>query len=297
MEKLTTSVFKERQTETVRASFASKWLKHFVEWKISSIEPSGYQQDVEHEEAQFSSHRRSVVSSAVSDNSHPVPWQDCRRDFLWGLLRLSPKLKRLLHKVQCESSVAVVGRWTEVRQRVFVEKEYCNFRVDDVPVSSPFTRMNQCGQWDLPFWFQFKCRRSCPSWHLYKFRCLVHRFSGNKGAGLENTRIAEMFLRGIAIWVSPLPIFLCSEIERISRRIFWFVCSDHASAISALAFGFQRSLLVGFCGISTLSSIESWCVVGEKEHGKETCVFRQHFCFVMVKLVRSEWWSWVRYWK
>ena len=51
----------------------SKWLKHFVEWKISSIEPSG----CEHKEVQFSSHRRSVVLSTVSDNSHPLPWEDC----------------------------------------------------------------------------------------------------------------------------------------------------------------------------------------------------------------------------
>ena len=87
-------------------------------------------------------------------------------------------------------------------------------------------------------------------------------------------------------WDSPLPIFPCSEFQRISQRIFWLVCSDHASAVSALALCFQRSLLLGFFGISTLSSIESWCVVGEKEHGKETCVFRQHFSFVIPM------WSW-----
>ena len=83
--------------------------------------------------------------------------------------------------------------------------------------------------------------------------------------------------KALPSWASPLPIFPCSEIQRISRRIFWFVCSDHASAVSALALCFQRSLLLGFFGISALSSIQSWCVVGEKEHGKETCMFRQHF--------------------
>ena len=37
---------------------------------------------------------------------------------------------------------------------------------------------------------------SCPSWHLHQFWWLVYRFSRNKGAGLENTGIAEMFMRG-----------------------------------------------------------------------------------------------------
>ena len=57
---------------------------------------------------------------------------DCRRDFLGGLHRLSPKLKRFWYMAECESSVVFVGRWSELRQRVFVEKEYCNLRVDDV---------------------------------------------------------------------------------------------------------------------------------------------------------------------
>ena len=129
----------------------SKWLKHFVEWKISSIEPSGCQQDVEHEEAQFSSHRRSVVTFAVSDNSHPVPWEDCWRDFLGGLPRVSPKLKRLLHKVQCESSVDFVGWWSELRQRVSVEKQYCNLRVDDIIQFLHILHGWINVQWDLPF--------------------------------------------------------------------------------------------------------------------------------------------------
>ena len=63
-----------------------------------------------------------------------------------GRHRLSRKLKRLLHMPECESSVVFVGRWSELRQRVFVEKEYCNFGVGDVPVSSPFARMNVCVQ-------------------------------------------------------------------------------------------------------------------------------------------------------
>ena len=168
--------------------YTSKWLKHFVEWKISSIEPSGYQQDVEHEEVQFSSHRRSVVTSAVSDNSHPVPWEDCWRDFLGGLPRVSPKLKRFLHKVQCESSVAFVGWWSELRQRVSVEKEYCNLRVDDVIqfLHTLHGWINVCNE-ICPF--ECGSRRSCPCWHLDQFRWFVHRFSGNKGAGLKNTRI------------------------------------------------------------------------------------------------------------
>ena len=48
-----------------------------------------------------------------------------------GRHRLSPNLKRLWHMAECESSVASVGRWSGLRQRVFVEKEYCNLRVDD----------------------------------------------------------------------------------------------------------------------------------------------------------------------
>ena len=99
--------------------------------------------------------------------------------------------------------------------------------------------------------------------------------------------------KALPSWASPLPIFLCSEFQRISQRIFWLVCSDHASAVSALARCFQRSLLLGFCGISALSLIQSWCVVGEKEHGKETCMFLQHFFFVisMWSWLGSEWWS------
>ena len=93
--------------------------------------------------------------------------------------------------------------------------------------------------------------------------------------------------KALPSWASPLPIFLCSEFQRISQRIFWLVCSDHASAVSALARCFQRSLLLGFCGISALSLIQSWCVVGEKEHGKETCMFLQHFFFVISM------WSWL----
>ena len=115
LEKLTTSVFKERQTETVRASFAkgsslcpqsnqdgrgrtnirrSVW-STLQNGRSQALNHQVAQQDVEHEEVQFSSHRRSVVSSAVSNNSHSVPWEDCRRDFLGGLPRVSPKLKRL----------------------------------------------------------------------------------------------------------------------------------------------------------------------------------------------------------
>ena len=54
----------------------SKWLKHLVERKISSIEPSGCAARRGTWRSSIWSHRRSVVSSAVSDNSHPVPW-DC----------------------------------------------------------------------------------------------------------------------------------------------------------------------------------------------------------------------------
>ena len=54
-----------------------------------------------------------------SDNSHPVPWEDCRRDFLGGLLRLSPKVRATLAqgsnaKVQLPLSVG----GPELRQRV-----------------------------------------------------------------------------------------------------------------------------------------------------------------------------------
>ena len=99
---------------------------------------------------------------------------------------------------------------------------------------------------------------------------------------MENTRIAENVHEGKAL---PSGFHHCqfSVVQNSKEflRIFWLMCSDNASAVSVLASCFQRSLLLGFSGISTLSSIESWCVVGEKEHGKETCVFRQHFCFVI----------------
>ena len=57
--------------------------------------------------------------------------------------------------------------------------------------------------------------------------------------------------------------------------IFWFVCSDHALAVSALAFCFQQSLLLGFSGISTLSSIESVSLVKRN-------MARKHACFVNI---------------
>ena len=78
----------------------SKWLTHYVEWKISSIEPSGCQQDVEHEEAQFSSHmkKRRLIGFAVSDNSHPVPWELwlCRTGFLGRATSSLSKVKATL---------------------------------------------------------------------------------------------------------------------------------------------------------------------------------------------------------
>ena len=65
----------------------------------------------------------------------------------------------------------------------------------------------------------FECgsRRSCPSWHLHQFRWLVHRFSGNKGAGLENTRIAEMFMRWIAIWFHHCQFSLVQKSKNFSE--------------------------------------------------------------------------------
>ena len=66
------------------------------------------------------------------------------------------------------------------------------------------------------------------------------------------------------------PIFSCSEFQRISRRIFWLVCSDQESAVSALALCFQQSLL-GFSGISTLSSIESVSLVRRNMARKQAC--------------------------
>ena len=53
------------------------------------------------------------------------------------------------------------------------------------------------------------------------------------------------------------------------------MCSDNASAVSVLASCFQRSLLLGFSGISTLSSIESVSLVRRN-------MARKHACFVNI---------------
>ena len=272
----------------------SKWLKHFVEWKISSIEPPGCAARRGTWRRSISSHRRSVVSCVVSDNSHPVPWEDCRRDFLGGLPRVSPKLKRLLHKVQCESSVAFVGWWSELRQRVSVEKEYCNLRVDDV-IQFLHTLHGWINvQWDLPFSLWKSTFMSVlTSASVSMIRSSLQRKQRGWIGKHTNCRNVHEVNCHLGFTTANFPLF--SNPKNFSEDFLVCVFRSRRCGFS-IGVLFPTIIVVR---IFWNFHVEfNWkCVVGEKEHGKETCVFRQHFCFVMVKLVRSEWWSWVRYWK
>ena len=157
--------------------------------------------------------------------------------------------------------------------------------------------MNQYVQWDLPFWMW---KSTFMSW---SFMSVLTSASVS-----DDSFIASAETKGLdwkthelskCSW-GELPSgfhhchFSLVQNSKEFLRGFSGLCVQ-ITQVRFLALCFQQSLLLGFSGISTLSSMESWRVV--KEFGKETCVFRQHFCFVMVKLIRSEWWFWVRYWK
>ena len=87
--------------------------------------------------------------------------------------------------------------------------------------------------------------------------------------------------KALPSWASPLPIFPCSEFQRISQRIFWLVFRSRKCGFSIGAL-FPTIIVVRiFWNFRVEFNSKLVCCWLRRNNGKETCVFLQHFCFVI----------------
>ena len=138
------------------------------------------------------------------------------------------------------------------------------------------------------------------SWHLHQFRWLVHRFSGNKDWIGKHTNCRNVHEgKALYIWASPLPIFPCSDVQRISQRIFWFCVFRSRTCGFSIGVLFPTIIVVRiFWNFRVKFNSKLVCRWWEgtwqgNMRVSSTFLFRD----IDVKLIRSEWWFWVRDWK